>query len=706
MEDYSYYSYLIAAIAYTLLFLLALAGVKTNPFAKTFLIPTGISILWSGYVAFTLQNEDFYIADTLVFETLRNIAWFYFLASLIAKQNFDGSFVKFLSSSYSNYLIIFFIALILSIESSIYLQDSLRSLLGRDIRLIAHVIFAVTGLMLVENLFRNADIGNRWAIKFLCLGTGAIFTFDFIVYSKSLLFSNLDSQLWDSRGLLNALIIPLLAISINRLEEKQKDISLSRQVVFHTTILTSTGLYLLVMSLAGYYIRDYGGSWGEIAQTFFIILALMLLVILFASGKIRALAKVYFSKHFFHYHYDYREEWIKLSRAIAEYDTINELSYFIIKTLADLVDSSGGAIWIKNQQGQYQLSDEYHLGFEPELVFDINEPFIQFLEQMQWVIDFVEYNNTPEIYAELNLHLWDKKQYNVWLIIPLFKKNEMVAFVVLTKARVPRQLNWEDHDLLKTVGLQLANALALNQASDELSRARQFEAFNRLSAFIVHDLKNLVAQTSLIVKNAEKHKHNPEFIDDSIETLRNVSQKMQQLVSQLKKGEIKTIPSTHIDLVKIITDVAKQQAANKPPLTLSTKLKSCWIQAEADKMTAVLGHLVQNAQEATCDNGFVKLQLDQNKEQAIIDIIDNGHGMDKKFISERLFKPFDTTKGNAGMGIGVYEARDYILKQSGQIDVKSIPGEGTTFTIKLPITENNPHHHGETIEQSKNPTSY
>ncbi len=687
MEEYNYYSYLIAAIAYTLLFFLALAGIKSNPFAKIFLIPTSISILWSGYVAFTLQNEDFYIADTLAFETLRNIAWFYFLASLITKQNFDGHFFRFLNSSYSNYLIIFFIVLIFSIESSPHLQDSLRSLLGRDIRLVAHVIFAVIGLMLVENLYRNADIGNRWAIKFLCLGTGAIFIFDFIVYSKSLLFSNLDSQLWDSRGLLNALIIPLLAISINRLEEKQKDISLSRQVIFHTTILTGTGMYLLVMSLAGYYIRDYGGSWGGIAQIFFIILALMLLIILFASGKIRALAKVYFSKHFFHYHYDYREEWIKLSRAIAEFESISELSYFITKTLADLVDSSGGAIWIKYQHGQYQLSDDYHLGFDPESAFNETEPFIQFLLQRQWVIDFVEYNNAPEVYDNLDLNIWDKKNHSVWLIIPLFKKTEMVAFVVLTKARVTRQLNWEDHDLLKTVGLQLANALALNQASDELSRVRQFEAFNRLSAFIVHDLKNLVAQTSLIVKNAEKHKHNPEFIDDSIETLRNVSQKMQQLVSQLKKGEIKTNPSSYIDLIKVAADVAKQQAASKPPLTIVTSLKSCRVKGEADKMTAVLGHLVQNAQEATNDNGHVKLQLDQNGEQAIIKVIDNGHGMDKKFIAERLFKPFDTTKGNAGMGIGVYEARDYILKQSGQINVTSIPGEGTTFTIKLPIAE-------------------
>lgn len=687
MENYGYYSYLIGTIAYSLLFLLALAGTRTNPFAKIFLIPAAASIIWSGHVTFALQSDDFYISDTLPYETLRNTAWFFFIGALISKQNFNGNFRKFLGSSYSNYLAIIFITLVLGVESSPFLQDTIRSYVDRDIRLIAHVIFAVIGLMLVENLYRNSDIEHRWAIKFLCLGTGAIFIFDFIVYSKSLLFNNLDTQLWNSRGLLNALVIPLFAISINRLEEKQNDISLSRKAVFHTTILTGTGLYLLVMSVAGYYIRDYGGNWGKIAQTFFIVLALMLLVILFASGKIRALAKVYFNKHFFHYRYDYRDEWIKLSKAIAEFDTINDLSHFIIKTLADLVDSSAGGIWIKNQQGQYHFSVEKHLDFEPQQIFNANDPFIQFLRAKQWVIDFVEYNNTPEIYEDLDLSFWNDEKYNVWLIIPLFKKNEMVAFVILTKARVIRQLNWEDHDLLKTVGMQLANALALTQVSEELSRARQFEAFNRLSAFIVHDLKNLVAQTSMIVKNAEKHKHNPEFIDDSIETLRNVSEKMQQLVAQLKKGELSTDSTAHIDLIKIATDVAKQQAANKPKLTLSTTLKTCWVQGKADKMATALGHLVQNAQEATNENGFVQLSLYQEENQAIIKIIDNGHGMDKTFISERLFKPFDTTKGNAGMGIGVYEARDYIQRQSGQIEVDSIPGEGTTFTIKLPLIE-------------------
>ncbi len=560
--------------------------------------------------------------------------------------------------------------------------------LGQDLRLFAHVVFAIIGLMLVEQLYRNANLDLHWTVKFLCLGLGALFTIDFIVYSKSLLFVKLDYLLWNSRGFINALIVPLLAISILRLQiNNALRITASRKVVFHTTVLLGSGLYLILMSLAGFYIRDYGGNWGEIAQIIFIFLAVLLLLILFVSGKARAIAKVYFNKHFFHYRYDYRDEWIKLSKTIAQLDSINELSGFIIKTLSDLADSSGGGLWLKNEQGDFYLAEESNLGFYPPQLVKADESLIQFMLKKQWIIDFVEFSNYPKAYNEVDLSQWQAQQNNISLIIPLFRQNDLVAFVALTKAKVPRQLNWEDHDLLKTVGMQLTNALALSHASDALSRSRQFEAYNRLSAYLVHDLKNLVAQISLILKNAEKHKYNPEFIDDSIETLENVVYKIEHLLNQLKKGQVKTDNKIIVNLAEVIKDVAIQQAGNKPALQVTTNQDKIEVLGEKEKISAILGHLVQNAQEATAENGLVSLELSKDENQAIIKVIDNGSGMDNKFIAERLFKPFDTTKGNAGMGIGVYEARDYIVKQSGSCDVESKLGVGTTFTIKLPLAK-------------------
>jgi putative PEP-CTERM system histidine kinase len=456
-------------------------------------------------------------------------------------------------------------------------------------------------------------------------------------------------------------------------------------VVFHTAVLFATGLYLILMSFAGFYIRDFGGDWGKIAQLLFLFVAILLLLMSFISGRFRALTKVYFHKHFFQHRYDYRDEWIKLCKSIATLNSMSELSGFIIKTMAELVDSSGGGLWLKNDQGDFYLTEENNLGFLVLENVNSQDSLIAFLTHKRWVIDFAEFNNTPEVYQSVDLSYWYSKDKKVWLIIPLFRENEIEAFVVLTKAKVFRKLNWEDHDLLKTLGMQLANALALSKASEALAKSQQFEAYNRFSAYLVHDLKNLVAQISLIVRNAEVHKNNPEFIDDAIETLENVVHKIDSILGQLKKGNVKSETKAIIDLTQIIADVAIQQAGNKPQLQIIVDNVSILTLGEKEKMTAVLGHLVQNAQDATSDDGFVKLELNQFAQQAIIKISDNGCGMDNKFISERLFKPFDTTKGNAGMGIGVYEARDYIVKYAGEIAVESALGQGTTFTIKLPI---------------------
>ncbi|OYV21299.1 MAG: Multi-sensor signal transduction histidine kinase [Methylococcaceae bacterium NSP1-1] len=687
MDNYSYYSYLAAAAAYFLLLPLALIGIKKNPVAISLIVAVVMSLTWAGYTAFLIYNDELVTSEILPLETLRDTAWFFLLSTLISRQQFNNNYSLLFKSRLANGMALLMV-FILALEVFSDLRYQIQQFLGQDLRLFAHVVFAIIGLMLVEQLYRNATLDLHWTVKFLCLGLGALFTIDFIVYSKSLLFVKLDYLLWNSRGFINALIVPLLAISILRLQINNAiRITASRKVVFHTTVLLGSGLYLILMSLAGFYIRDYGGNWGGIAQIIFIFLAVLLLLILFVSGKARAIAKVYFNKHFFHYRYDYRDEWIKLSKTIAQLDSINELSGFIIKTLSDLADSSGGGLWLKNEQGDFYLAEESNLGFYPPQLVKADQSLIQFMLKKQWIIDFVEFSNYPKAYNEVDLSQWQAEQNNISLIIPLFRQNDLVAFVALTKAKVHRQLIWEDHDLLKTVGMQLTNALALSHASDALSRSRQFEAYNRLSAYLVHDLKNLVAQISLIVKNAEKHKYNPEFIDDSIETLKNVVYKIEHLLNQLKKGQVKTDNKIIVNLAEVIKDVAIQQAGNKPALQLTSNQDKIEVLGEKEKITAILGHLVQNAQEATAENGIVSLELSKNENQAIIKVIDNGSGMDNKFIAERLFKPFDTTKGNAGMGIGVYEAHDYIVKQSGSCDVESKLGVGTTFTIKLPLAK-------------------
>lgn len=637
------------------------------------------------------QDDQFFLADTLVYESLRDVSWFLLLATLLSRQLY-GNALHYIVESRLMRPIGLLIVFTLSIEAFPKFLDIIRSWLNLDPRFFAHVVFAVFGLILIEQLYRNTPLAQRWNIKFICLGLGAIFAVDLIVYSKSLLYKQIDIALWQSRGIINALTTPLLALSLSRIDAFNFKViqTYPRRAIFYTTILFGCGIYLILMSAAGYYLKQANVEWGETLQTLFIFFALLLLVISFTSGKLRALAKVYFSKHFFHYSYDYREEWLKISKALAKLESLDELKAFIITTLTNLVESSGGGLWLKNDQGEFVLAAEqnFHIPSRELSHLKSSRHLPEYLAEKQWVIDFFELSHTPEVYDDIDLSPWCYEDSDVWLIIPLFHLNHLEAFVVLTQPRVPRKLNWEDHDLLKTVGMQLANALALNKASEALASNRQFEAYHRLSAYLVHDLKNITAQISLIVKNANKYKHNPDFFDDTIETLNNVVNKMQHIVEQLKQGKATTSPMALINLAELIQKIQRQHIGT-PALQLERSVTECTIKADQSKLTSILTNLIQNAQDATTQkpDGFVKLVLSMKDDYAVIKITDNGVGMDQKFISERLFKPFDTTKGNAGMGIGAYEARDYILKIGGLLDVESQPGQGTTITLNIPLTK-------------------
>ena len=87
----------------------------------------------------------------------------------------------------------------------------------------------------------------------------------------------------------------------------------------------------------------------------------------------------------------------------------------------------------------------------------------------------------------------------------------------------------------------MAVHLAQYEADRRLAESRQFEAYHRLTAFVMHDLKNLAAQLALIVSNAEKHKRNPEFVDDAISTIANSTERMQRLIEQLQRREVQSL---------------------------------------------------------------------------------------------------------------------------------------------------------------------
>ncbi len=675
-------SYGLAAAAFLVLTLLLASSWRGRSKGVLLMIAAAASLVWAVRLSYEFATDNLGDPSWGSLEILRDGAWFVFLASLIgtirAKGDTASSALKWLPRGLALACVAMIVAAIIAPSFPHYYQQIrfITDILGR-------IVLAISGMVLVELLYRNTNLDQRWGIKFLCLGTGAMFAYDFYLYSDAMLFKYIDAEIFAARGIVNALIVPLILVSAARNRTWSLEVAVSRRMIFHSATLLSAGIYLLLMAAAGYYIRFFGGSWGGVFQATFMFGALLLLMVILASGTIRARFKVFLSKHFFNYRFDYREEWLRFTRTLSEGEPGMHLRERSIQAIAQLVESPGGALWLRTESRDYERAAHWNMPHANGLEA-ANSGFIEFLRRKEWVIDLNEYRTTPEKYEDLKLPPWLNEISKAGMVVPLVLHEQLLGFVVLAQSHGRIAVNWEVTDLLKTAGCQAASYLAQLEAAKALLVARQFESFNRMSAFVVHDLKNLVSQLSLLVSNVHKHKNNPAFIDDMIETVENSVEKMQRLLTQLRSGSPAPGGQTLIDLESMLRRLVAAKENSAPPPQLEVRSPGLTLRADRERLERTIGHIVQNAIEATPPQGSVKVTLDEAGGQAIIEVADSGHGMSKDFIRETLFRPFETTK-TSGMGIGAYETKQYVNELGGHIEVDSEVGRGSRFRIFLPL---------------------
>jgi putative PEP-CTERM system histidine kinase len=649
------------------------------------LAASGLTTAWLALLAVEAGLGMAAGAPALALESLRTGAWVAFLLAVLGHRGV-GSLARGLPR-----LALGLYALALGLLAAALLSPLLPALSGvapavEKAALAGRVLLAVGGLALVEQIFRNTPVDRRWAVKFLCFALGGIFAYDFYLYADALLFKRVDPGLWGARGAIHALVVPLLAVSAKRNADWSVQIFASKTIVLHSATLLGAGAYLLVMAGAGYYIRAHGGDWGTAVQAVFLFGAAVLLALLLFSGAVRARVKLFLNRHFFEYKYDYREEWLRLSGTLTGSGSAAELKENAVRAVAGIVEATGGMLWLREDTGAFVPVARVDMPDPGNVREPADSPLVRFLEREEYVVDLSEYAREPELYR-LDLPEWLRTLPRAWLVVPLMQGSALLGFVVLAESRVNFTFNWEDTDLLKTVGRQVASYLALMRANEALADARQFEAFNRVSAFVAHDLKNLVAQLSLLVSNARRHLHNPAFVEDAIRTVDNAVAKMNRMLEQLRKNRMQWKPAQRVDLGEELAEVVRARAGQAPVPRLECTDEALRILVDRDRLGVVLGHLVQNAQEATGRDGHVTVRLARDGDQALVEVVDDGVGMDPQFVRERLFKPFDTTKGNAGMGVGVYETREFVRAHGGSIDVESARGRGTTFRVRFPLAE-------------------
>ena len=543
----------------------------------------------------------------------------------------------------------------------------------------------VFALVLLEQIYRNVTEDSRWNVKPLSLGLAGLFLFDLYLYSQAVLFKRLDSDALTIRGAVHALMVLLLLLSTTRRQDWISSIRISQKAAFHSATLLVAGAYLIFISAVGYYVRYFGGEWGRALQVGVVFSALIALMVLSVSGSFRAKVRVLVGKHFFRYRYDYREEWLKFTHTLSSNNAPQAMGQQVVRALADMLDSPGGSLWMKSTgESVFRQTAHWNLA-TTSAQEDSKSSFCQFLVKSGWVVNLEEYRSFSKRYGDLTLPQWLQDLTQAWLIVPLTAGEELIGFVVLARARTTIDVNWEVNDLLKTAGRQAASYLAQMRATEALLEVRKFDAFNRMSAFVVHDLKNIVTQLSLMLKNAKRLHANPEFQQDMLLTVENSLDRMRQLMLQLREGATPPGTVVGVDLAAIVQriSVAASKRERHLNVTLADKVVT---RGHEERLERIIGHIVQNAFDATDPSGCVWLTLDRYKGQARVEIGDTGQGMTEEFVQERLFKPFQTTK-QAGMGIGAYESFQYVQELGGKILVNSVVNKGTLVTLLLPLFE-------------------
>lgn len=681
--------YVTAAVAYFFLFILLLTSWRGRLYGLLLAIACVISAFWATAIASHSYWGYPSVFMIEILEILRNAGWSLFLITLLGpfqQKKEDSSPLRIRPAVMAvAFLYLIFLGLTIFHNNSLMTGIVAPSQLTFSGNFFASVIMALIGMILVEQYYRNTSPEQRWGIKFICVGMAGIFVYDFYLYSDALLFRKINIDIWIARGWVNTLIVPLIALSAARNPKWSVGISLSRHILFYSSALFGAAIYLLVMAAVGYYLRLSGGTWGTVLQLTFLFGAIVLLIILLFSGTTRSWLKVFISKHFYNYNYDYREEWLRFTRTLSEGEL--ELRARAIKALAQLVESPAGGLWFRRENGSYCPIASWNIPLKNEKV-EAGSKFCQFLEEKAWVIDLREYDFEPKKYVALTLPAWLTAIPNSRLIVPLILHRELQGFVILVEPRSVINLNWEVRDLLRVAGTQAASYLAQDEAANALSIARQFESFSRMSTFVVHDIKNLIFQLSLLLSNAEKHKNNPEFQKDMIETVNLSVNKMKRLLEKLSSENQSEKPDT-LCLDHLLQQIIERKSFNEPRPLLEITDPGLIVKADHSRLERVVGHLVQNAIEATPKNGQVWVRLVRKDHLAVIEIKDTGHGMNEQFIQKKLFKPFESTK-TAGMGIGVFESKEYIDELGGQLAVHSQESVGTTFTILLPLYQAHP----------------
>ncbi len=677
-SDLAAIGYASQMLAFAVLAALFLGRQRGSPFSRYLGVAAAVSSLLGGVLTLQALALISFGAVVVLAEWARNTLWL--VALFMVLRILDR---RRLAESYARRYVLPLLAI--AFAALLIYSDTTIDSLAVSLVVSGGVLMGIMLISLIEQIYRNLPSDSTSGLKYVCVALLIVSAYDILFFLHAISAGALEADPWTARGFVNAMVVLLLVLPARR-SEFDPVADIPRQVAYFSFSLWALGISIALWLMANSYVGGYSGNWGIVASIVLGAAAFCAFGVLLVSATMRARVRVFLTKVFFKYKYDYRKEWLRFISTLSE-SGLENVPATAVRAVGQIVNSPGGIVWVQEQDGNaYVPIGSWRCEIPTMSPISSDSELVRFLIDRQWVIDLEEKQRYPARYDSLELDGCFQESGEGWLIVPLYLGKRLSGFVWLKKPRIVRSLNFEDHDLLRTVGRHVGMHINQAESDKRLAESSQFGTYNRLTAFLMHDLNNLIAQQSLVVTNAERFRDNPKFVDDAIDTIANSVSRMKRLMEQLTRG-FKTPAKRRTDLREALKRAVQHSNSLRPKPALPAADISIHVLADSERLTTVFEHLIRNAQDATADDGKIEIDMTLSEETAIVSISDTGEGMSPEFIRERLFRPFDSTKGSHAMGIGAYQAREYARMLGGQLEVKSEPGQGTTFILRLPIAK-------------------
>ena len=619
--------------------------------------------------------------ETGIMESLRNCGWLVYLFVLPAQSG-----QKVARQARGAIPLYGVLALLLVAQSALdILAGMTASTSGtaaaiHDSAIALRMLWAIGALILVQRIYSACPASLRAMIAPVAASMAAMWSYDLVLYGSAFLRDGMVAPLYALRGGLMAALAPAIALVVRT--SRKAVVAPSRALALRgigilagaVATLMLIGLLLAVGSVSDPVVRS------AVAGALFLIVAGGLLMV--PATRVHRAANVLIAKHLFRHRYDYRAQWMGFVDTIGRDDRAGEdIHTRLVKAMADITQSSAGVLLMPEEGGRFNWNSPWNWkGGHPE-VMAFDPVLVERMRTRSWIVDLAEARAS----SRSGVPDWLLQRQEAWALIPLVHFGELVGVILLDRPPIMRPLDWEDFDMLRTAGRQVASYIAEARGRVALEDARRFDEFNRRFAFIMHDIKNLVSQIALVARNAERHADNPAFRTDMILTLKDCADRMNRLIVRLSGHN--GPPDAKLSRFEVGVAVQSAITARVGAHQLITEGDTTLvIEADRARIEQIIGHLVQNAVEASADSDPIIVRAARAGDEIQISVIDRGRGMTPEFIRDELFRPFMSTK-SGGFGIGAYEARELARAIGGRLAVESTPGKGSCFTLHLPLRE-------------------